>query len=666
MNLKMEMAETEIETEIGTHNAAGRIIEVKGLTKRFGTITAVDHIDLDVYEGEIFGLIGLNGAGKTSTVMMLSTLRRPDDGNAKVNGYDTIRQPEEVRKSIGVVFEEQAVDIYLTGRQNLDYTARMYGLSAEERKRQVNEILEAIGLMANADKEVKDYSGGMLRRLELGRAMLSKPRILFLDEPTIGVDVQTRRYLWEYLKRINREMKTTIFISTSYLEEAEYFCNRVAIMHKGKILAIGKPEELKDEIGESIVSVKLSKGSLEDLIDILKERVIEIGENGEITLSMKERVNIADIVRKGKKRGLSVSSISAHRPSLNDLLLSYIGRDLETVKSYHRQRREGGEPVIEVKGLTKRFGDLTAVDHISFQVRENEIFGLLGPNGAGKSTMIKMLTTLLKPTEGRAKIDGYDVIDEPDKVRSSIGIVFQDRSTDRYLTGKQNLDFHARMYSMSREEREKKIEEVLELMEIKGKENIVLDRVPENIRRRFEVGRGFMAYPKVVFLDEPTIGFDIGARADLWEQIIRAKEKENVTVILTTHYIDEADYLCDRVAIIDKAKIVAIGTPEELKAQVGEDLVAVDLEDKAEPFAKAVGELPWVKNVEERGNSLILSVEKGESRVESMIDFADKKGFHITSIEERVPTLEDVFIHFTGRSIREAEGEVKQNRRRRR
>jgi ABC-2 type transport system ATP-binding protein len=184
--------------------------------------------------------------------------------------------------------------------------------------------------------------------------------------------------------------------------------------------------------------------------------------------------------------------------------------------------------------------------------------------------------------------------------------------------------------------------------------------VPENVRRRFEVGRGFMAYPKVVFLDEPTIGFDIGARSDLWRQIIEAKEKENVTVILTTHYIDEADYLCDRVAIIDQARIVAIGTPEELKAQVGEDLIEVQLEGSKEGFMDSVKKLPWVKSVEERGNSLVLNVEKGEGRIEDLIGLSER----ITMIDEHEPSLEDVFIHFTGRTIREAEGEVKQRRRR--
>jgi len=657
------------ENTIPINTKEDAIIRVSGLTKRYEDILAVDNLSFEVDEGEIFGLVGLNGAGKTSTVMMLSTLRIPTDGTAMVNGYDILKNPTEVRRSIGIVFEEQAVDTYLTGRQNLEYTARIYGLPQEIRKMKVDEILETTGLSAQADKRVDDYSGGMLRRLEIGRSMLIDPKVLFLDEPTIGVDVQTRRYLWDYLKKINKERHTTIFLSTSYLEEAEYLCNRVAIMHKGKIMAIGRPEELEDAMGKTVLEVKLSHGTAGELLKIFDDKKIPVSmdsTDGTLKLAIGEHIRIADVIRDAKKSGLSIASISAHRPTLNDVLLSYAGKEsLEGVKSYHRQRKEGGKPVIEVEGLTKKFGNFTAVDHISFDVREREIFGFLGPNGAGKTTTIKMLTTLLKPTEGNGVIDGHDVAKEASEVRKSIGIVFQDRSTDRYLTGYQNLDLHGRMYSMPREERERKIKEVIELMELQGKEHIVLDRVPENVRRRFEVGRGFMAFPKVVFLDEPTIGFDIGARADLWEQIIRAKEKENTTVILTTHYIDEADYLCDRVAIIDKAKIVAIGTPEELKAQVGEDLIAVALEKDGELFAEAVKELSWVRNVEEKGSSLFLSVEKGEGRVESIVDLADEKGFHLISIEERLPTLEDVFIHFTGRSIREAEGEVKQNNRRR-
>jgi ABC-2 type transport system ATP-binding protein len=318
------------------------------------------------------------------------------------------------------------------------------------------------------------------------------------------------------------------------------------------------------------------------------------------------------------------------------------------------------EDVIEVNQLTKKFGDFAAVDRIDFTVRKGEIFGFVGPNGAGKSTTIKMLTTMLHPTSGSARICGYDVAKESDEVRRHIGIVFQDRSSDDYLTGRQNLDFHARMYGMSKEDREAKMEEVLVLLELKGKENIRLRILPEGVRRRFEVARGFMTRPDVVFLDEPTIGFDIKARMDLWNQIKRAREKDGVTVSLTTHFIEEANYLCDRVAIIDKARIVALDTPQNLKEAVGTDLISVQIVDGGErraAFMEKVKELDWVKRVEEYSNSILLNAESGEGRVSDLIDFADAHGFVITSVDEHEPSLEDVFVHFTGRTIREAEGE---------
>ncbi len=320
------------------------------------------------------------------------------------------------------------------------------------------------------------------------------------------------------------------------------------------------------------------------------------------------------------------------------------------------------ENVVEINELTKKFGDFTAVDHINFTVKKGEIFGFLGPNGAGKTTTIKMLTTLLHPTSGYAKICGYDVVKERDEVRSHIGIVFQDRSSDWWLTGRENLDFHARMYNIRSEYRNSRIEKVLDLLDLKGKENIKLYDLPEGIRRRFEVARGFTTSPDVVFLDEPTIGFDIMARMDLWKQIREAKEKENATVLLTTHFIEEADYLCDRVAIIDHAKIIAMDTPKSLKEAVGERLISIQIAggpEKEVEFIEKLKELDWVKRADKYGNAILMNIQRGEGRIPSLIDFADKYSFVVTSIDEREPSLEDVFVHFTGQTIREAEGSDK-------
>jgi ABC-2 type transport system ATP-binding protein len=308
------------------------IIEVRNLTKRFGRVTAVDSINFNVFEGEIFGLVGLNGAGKTTTILMLSSLLNPVSGGATVGGYDIVKEKDGVRRSIGLVFEEEAVDVYLTGKQNLDFAARMYNLPKQVREKRVAEVLKTVGLEAHADTEVNDYSGGMLRRLEIARGMLTYPKVLFLDEPTIGLDVQTRRYLWDYIRRVNKEKGITVLLATSYLDEADYLCNRIAIIDEGRIIVSGTPEELKTSMGEDLITLKLSKGSEEDFVARLQEMgwVNNIEKNDSLMLSMKDRsVGILEIVRFARKHGFGVSSIKSRRPSLNDVLLHYTKKRAE-------------------------------------------------------------------------------------------------------------------------------------------------------------------------------------------------------------------------------------------------------------------------------------------------------------------------------------------------
>jgi ABC-2 type transport system ATP-binding protein len=232
-----------------------------------------------------------------------------------------------------VVFEEQAVDVYLTGRQNLDFSVRMYGLPRQDRQKRIDDALSAIGLAEFADVRVKDYSGGMLRRLEIARSMLTNPKLLFLDEPTIGVDVQTRRYLWDYLKRVNRELGMTIFLATSYLEEADYLCNRVALIDGGKLMVTGTTGELKSSIGKNIVSLKLRQGAGADFVNLMRgiDFVDKVEEHdGLFELSMKNGdAGIPEIVRLARSNGFAISSINSHKPSLNDVLLHYTGKKIE-------------------------------------------------------------------------------------------------------------------------------------------------------------------------------------------------------------------------------------------------------------------------------------------------------------------------------------------------
>jgi ABC-2 type transport system ATP-binding protein len=308
------------------------IIEVTNLSKSFGKVKAVDSISFKVFKGEVFGLIGLNGAGKTTTIMMLSSLLNPNFGGATVRGYDIVKEKDGVRRSIGLVFEEEAVDVYLTGKENLDFAARMYSLPKQVREKRVAEVLKIVGLERHAGAVVNDYSGGMLRRLEIARGMLTYPEILFLDEPTIGLDVQTRRYLWDYIRRVNKQMGITILLATSYLDEADYLCNRLAIMDKGRIIVTGTPEELKASVGGNLITIKLSRGSEEDFVARLKGMgwVKSTEKRGSLVLSMKDRsVGILEIVKFAREHGFGVSSISSSRANLNDVLLHYTGKRVE-------------------------------------------------------------------------------------------------------------------------------------------------------------------------------------------------------------------------------------------------------------------------------------------------------------------------------------------------
>ncbi len=316
--------------------------------------------------------------------------------------------------------------------------------------------------------------------------------------------------------------------------------------------------------------------------------------------------------------------------------------------------------IIEITDLSKEFDGFVAVNHVSLNVKEGGIFGLLGPNGAGKTTITKILCTILNATSGLVKVCGYDVARERDSVRACIGIVFQDSCIDRFLTGKENLDFHARMYHMDGKTRKRRIDEVLDLLELKDKENIRISDCSGGVQRRFEVARGFMNHPRVLFLDEPTLGLDIQTRRTLWDYIKRLNEQEGTTIILTTHYIEEADYLCGRVAIVDQGKIATVDTPQRLKEVVGVNLLSLQIANGVGgKVMKLLNELDWVKKIEGRNGSLELSIQGGEERVLELVELANEHEFIITAIDLRKPSLEDAFLHYTGRAIREEEGDVK-------
>ena len=314
---------------------------------------------------------------------------------------------------------------------------------------------------------------------------------------------------------------------------------------------------------------------------------------------------------------------------------------------------------IWAEGLVKRFGDFTAVNNISFEVHEGEIFGFLGPNGAGKSTTIKVLSTLIQPTSGKIHVAGRDVTKNADAVRSSIGIVFQDTSLDSTLTGQENLEFHCMMYHIPRNERAERIKGVLALMDLTDFKDRIVKTYSGGMRRRLEIARGLLHEPRLLILDEPTVGLDPQTRNYIWEYVRGLREKHHTAIFMTTHYMDEAEN-CDRIAVIDHGVIVALDTPVELKKLVGADQVELTTSDNARTILIIQDEAHV--SADERDGKVTFQVAGADHFVPHLLGKLAQTGITVETMQVRRPTLEDVFLKLTGRVIREEEGQKDQQR----
>ena len=311
--------------------------------------------------------------------------------------------------------------------------------------------------------------------------------------------------------------------------------------------------------------------------------------------------------------------------------------------------------VIETNQLTRSFGGLTAVDKLDITVENGEIFGLLGPNGAGKTTTISMLCTILKPTGGSAKVNGYDIVKEAMQVRRSIGIVFQDPSIDDRLTGRENLYMHANLYGVPASEQKSRIDRILKLVELEDRANDLMRTYSGGMRRRLELGRGLIHYPKVLFLDEPTVGLDPQTRDHIWTYIKELKQTHDITIVLTTHYMDEADRLSDRIGIMDHGKIVALDTPSKLKDTLEGDVITIKGAKMDELTALLAEKLELTQSRIVDG-ALEITVRGGKTVMPRIMETATQNKFSIESISLREPNLEDVFLHYTGKDIRADSG----------
>jgi ABC-2 type transport system ATP-binding protein len=321
--------------------------------------------------------------------------------------------------------------------------------------------------------------------------------------------------------------------------------------------------------------------------------------------------------------------------------------------------------IVEARGLTKAWGDIVAVDHIDFEIKNGEIFGFLGPNGAGKSTTIKMLCTLYLPSDGNATVGGYDILTQGDEVRKIIGYVPQDITVDGRLTGYENLDFQGSLYGLKGKEKEDRINEMLKLVQLGQRADGLVDTYSGGMRRRLEIARGLLVEPQLLFLDEPSLGLDPVSRKSIWEHVSRLQKKrgkERFAIFMSTHYMEEADKLCDRVGIIDKGRIVALDTPAALKQRIGGQIIEIDVDPqklkrafkRLEQFGKEDQATRFIDNINQVGDGTIaIEVKDSDTSLPKVFKIATEGGFDVQQVRLRAPTLEDVFIYYTGKTLRD-------------
>lgn len=545
-------------------------IVIKDLTKIFEgeKIPSLDSINVNISSGVITGIIGPDGAGKTTLVRTIVGLLKPTQGSVKVHGYDTIANANDVHKLISYMPQKAGLYEDLTVLQNLVLYANLKGLPKEQHESTFNRLLEFTNLKQFTSRFVKNLSGGMKQKLGLACALVKSPKVLILDEPGVGVDPIARRELWQIISDLRHESISVIF-TTSYLDEAER-CDSVVLLNEGKLLYFGAPDDLTNKLkGRTFL--------VQNVAEKDKRKVLFNALDNELIVDSIVQGSAVRLVLKSKDHKPTLKDLGANNkaelvsapPRFEDAFVDVLGgspKGISNLAELFPKITGDHDIVIKAEGLVKKFGDFTAVNNISFAVKHGEIFGLLGPNGAGKSTTFKMLCGLLKPTQGSSSIAGFSLQEAPSAARAKIGYMAQKFSLYEQMSLLQNLVFFSGVYQVSSEYKEKIINEIVETFNFKPHLNSPAGMLSLGFKQRLALSCALMHHPKVLFLDEPTAGVDPLTRREFWFHINKLVDK-GITVLITTHFMDEAEY-CDRIGLVNFGKLLTIGTPDDLKARV--------------------------------------------------------------------------------------------------
>lgn len=534
------------------------LVEIQDLTKIFlaEQPAAIKKMNVSISKGKIIGLVGPDGAGKTTLIRLIAGLLTPTQGHISVQGYDTIQDAEYIHYLTGYMPQKFGLYEDLTVQQNLDLYAHLRNVVGKEKEEASEKLLQFTGLKDFIGFLAKNLSGGMKQKLGLACALIKKPAFLLLDEPSVGVDPISRRELWKMVSVLAEEGISVLW-STAYLDEAEK-CDIVLLLNEGELLYNGDPKKLTERVEGRVFEVTHIEGDRRKLLyELLSDKNVMDGviQGRDLRIVLREKAE--------KPAGVQME---AAPPRFEDAFIDILGGgpggESKLADKMPVVKKDGGATIV-AENLTKKFGEFTAVDHISLEVKKGEIFGLLGPNGAGKTTTFKMLCGLLRPTSGKASVKGLDLQKAPGEARAKLGYMAQKFSLYGNLSVRQNLEFFAGIYNLKNAQKKEAIEEMIEVFNLQEYLELSSETLPLGYKQRLSLACANMHHPEILFLDEPTSGVDPITRREFWNHI-NGLVRKGVTIMITTHFMAEAEY-CDRIALVYQGKIIQMDTPNALK-----------------------------------------------------------------------------------------------------
>jgi ABC-2 type transport system ATP-binding protein len=536
------------------------VIEADGLGRRFGGRTVLQDVTFQLQPGEVFGVVGPDGAGKTTLLQMLAAILRPSLGSCRVLGEDVRKHADKVQARVGYMSQGFSLYDRLTVAENIAFAAAIRDVPTDAFAARKAKLVAMAGLERFQDRREGQLSGGMRKKLALCANLIHEPPLLILDEPSLGVDPLSRRELWRILDAARKEVRSIVF-ATSYMDEADA-SDRVLLLRDGRPLALGAPSELRETARAHVYSVRTStpevaEAALAKLPDVLS---FQRRSADEVRVQLRSAGSPPDI-------GLHCRELKPVEPTMEDVFTVASADDAPRAALPVAERSASHEVLVGAERVTRRFGDFVAVDDVTVEVKAGEVLGLLGPNGAGKTTLIRILCGLLAPSEGQARVAGYDVARQSEQVRASIGYVSQKFSLFTDLTAQENLTFFARSYSVPSREMKSRIAWACERAGFSATDDGLVRDLSSAVRQRLALACAIVHRPKVLFLDEPTSGVDPLSRFRFW-RLISALAGEGVAVIVSTHYLEEATY-CDQLGLMMDGRMIALGTLQALKTELG-------------------------------------------------------------------------------------------------